>query len=173
MLGRRQLQYRNWRAKHITRRRCSEIVPSSATYSGHWYVPFAHPPSSSPPSPPTFLYPLIPRAALFPCLLLCHLIISRELPSSSSSLSSSCLASPLSRLGFNRNVMSVARRKRRRISAYVRFAIRTVFKGFKKGRSQVRTMKGRFIDYFHLFASIPVLDLATFQVFVLHLRKNT
>lgn len=72
------------------------------------------------PSSPSSPYPLIPRAVLFPCLPPCHLIISRELSSSSPSLSSS-------RLSFNRNVISVTRRKRQRISAYVRFVNQDCF----------------------------------------------
>jgi len=69
--------YRNLRAKSITRRRCSEIVPSSATYSGHWYVPFGFPP---------------PRIA---CFILVYHPVTRSLPplpfSSHSSLFSSRL----------------------------------------------------------------------------------
>lgn len=76
--------YRNSHAKSITTRRCSEIVPSSATYSGHWYVlslsPFAPFPSLS----------LHPEGCLVSSLLLpCRPIAFREPPPSTSSSSSS------------------------------------------------------------------------------------
>lgn len=119
---------------------------------------------------PSPFYPLIPRAVLFPCLLPCHLIISRKLPSSSPSLFPLFVSHlPLSCLSFNRNVISVARRKRRRISAYVRFAIRTVFKGFKR---RLKRIKAGFIDLFPPLRFNPVIWSVNISSLALYIQKK-
>lgn len=103
--------YRNSHAKSITRRRCSEIVPSSATYSGHWYVLSLSP---SAPFPSLSLRPegclvssLLPPDR-FPRTTTFHIVFVVLL---------------LHLFSFNRNVMSVAPAGRRKSArAYSRIS---------------------------------------------------
>lgn len=102
------VECRNSRAESITGRRCSEIVPSSATYSGHRYVLFA------------LLFPYLPTLpsgqarSREGCFVSSspprRPIIRRETPPSTSSISRFfllALVSP-SPLGFNETSPSVA-----------------------------------------------------------------